>query len=66
VKPERGLTRTNGHVCFCAAVWGRPDIKRAFGSEVWLAFRKGLPTVLEINVEAALRKDWRRRRSGNA
>ncbi|MGY4332963.1 sulfur carrier protein ThiS [Bradyrhizobium sp. LB7.2] len=25
-------------------------------------FRKGLPTILEINGEAVLRKDWRRRR----
>jgi len=27
-------------------------------------FRKGLPTILEINGEAVLRKDWRRRRIG--
>jgi hypothetical protein len=27
-------------------------------------FRKGLPTILEINGEAVLRKDWRRRRLG--
>src|SRR6516225_2850255 len=27
-------------------------------------FRKGLPTVLEINGEAVLRRDWRRRRIG--
>jgi sulfur carrier protein ThiS len=27
-------------------------------------FRKGLPTVLEINGEAVLRKDWARRRIG--
>jgi hypothetical protein len=27
-------------------------------------FRKGLPTILEINGEAVLRRDWRRRRIG--
>jgi hypothetical protein len=29
-------------------------------------FRKGLPTVLEINGEAVLRREWRRRRIGTA
>ncbi|WP_027578491.1 host specificity factor TipJ family phage tail protein [Bradyrhizobium sp. Ai1a-2] len=36
--------------------WATHD--RKYGWE----FRKGLPTILEINGEAVLRKDWRRRR----
>src|SRR5215468_8435172 len=38
--------------------WARRD--RKYGWQ----FRKGLPTILEINGEAVLRRDWRRRRIG--
>ncbi|OKO67491.1 hypothetical protein AC628_38980, partial [Bradyrhizobium sp. NAS96.2] len=40
--------------------WARRD--RDFGWQ----FKKGLPTVLEINGEAVLRRDWRSRRIGPA
>jgi hypothetical protein len=53
---RRGATARDGDVR--RTDWATRDRKYSW------QFRKGLPTILEINGEAVLRRDWRHRRIG--